>query len=631
MLELRLLGSIELHSPHPRPPDLDAILSQPKRTALLAYLALASSGTVVRRDRLLGVFWPEFSQSRARAALRRSLAFLRKRLGDGVLVGQGEQAVGLAGGDFRCDAVTFQRELRDGRPERALQLYRGPLLDGFFVRDTPEFERWVELERWRLRSEATRAAVDVAESAEGRGDLHGAAGWLRRALEITPADEGALRRLISVLARAGERTEAMRTFDLFARQVDELYDMEPSPETRRLIAAITRGYPTGGTAVRRPLRNAGSQARNLAVEAWTLAERSAADNQAAIRLCQRAIHLDESCPEAYAGLAAAYAHGVQLFGRPRVELMQGGHAARTAVSLDPSIPQTHFALGLTLEMAGRLPEAEDAYRTAVGLDPGSGPITSQLGRALMLAGNFAGSLGWAKQSFQLAPEDPHTSLQIALDLSCLRLDDEGDRWYESTLETWPEFVWAEASWAYFALARGDPGLARRRAQNLIERNAASHLGRFTLGMAASLEGDVREAGQIFESLYRVDPSGRHGALLLSTRSFLAHVKLQEGDRDAADQLLREARAENLQALASGGTFGGIFYDQAVVCALSGEDEQALDWLEASEAAGYRQPDYTLRDPALERLHRYDRFDRIVRAIQKEIGDQREAAQPGMGG
>ena len=36
----------------------------------------------------------------------------------------------------------------------ALELYRGPFLPGFFVADAPEFERWMEEERARLRARA---------------------------------------------------------------------------------------------------------------------------------------------------------------------------------------------------------------------------------------------------------------------------------------------------------------------------------------------------------------------------------------------------------------------------------------------------------------------------------------------
>ncbi len=626
MIEFRVLGPIELHGSTSSRRDLDAILAQPKRTALLAYLALASSGDPQRRDRLVGVFWPEFSQSRARAALRRALSFLRTRLGSGVFVTRGDEVVGLSRDRFRCDALSLQRALREGQRERALALYGGPLLDGFFVRDVPEFERWLESLRWRLQSAATRAAIELAEAAERSGDLSGAADRLRRALEIAPADEGALRRLVSVLARAGERTEAIRAFEDFRRQAAETYDMAPSVETRRLVAAVTAGVSVRRVGPSQPRPGACSAARDLVAEALGLVELSESDNQRAIDLSRRAIYLDESCAEAYASLAAAHAHGVQLFGRPRSELRAAVQAARTAVSLDSSLPEAHFALGLSLEMVGHLAEAEGAYRNAVALEPSSGLGTAQLGRLIMMAGNFAESLRWARQSFRLAPEDPHTSLQIALDLQCLGLHEQGDRWHETTLKSWPEFLWAEASWAYFALAFGDLPEAERRARRMLARNAESFLGRFTSGMTAVLSGDAGQASPLFESLYAADPTSRHGALLLSTRSFLAYLKLEDGDRACADELLRDAELANLGALARGCHYGGIFYDQATIYALKGEDVRALDWLEASKAAGYLQPDYMRRDPLLEPLRRYDRFARLLKALEAEVRDQREAVK-----
>jgi hypothetical protein len=40
---------------------------------------------------------------------------------------------------------------------RALELYQGDLLEGFFVAAAPEYEHWLERERSRLRSQAARA------------------------------------------------------------------------------------------------------------------------------------------------------------------------------------------------------------------------------------------------------------------------------------------------------------------------------------------------------------------------------------------------------------------------------------------------------------------------------------------
>lgn len=627
MIEFGLLGPTWLAGGRSARADLDEILAQPRRTALLAYLLLARPGAGQQREHLLTVFWPEFSPSRGRAALRRALSFLRTRLGRDALITRGREVVELAPERIRCDALLFEKALADGRAEDALELYRGPLLDGFFARGAPDFERWTDVERGRLERAAAGAAVELATAAEEAGDRTVAAAWLRRALEITPSDEQTLGRLMSVLARGGARHEALRVYQSFARHMADTYELEPSAGTRQLVAAIVEGGMERRMFGRRSRGWARRESRDLVAEAWTLAERTRSDNERAVRLFQRAIRLDDSCAEAYAGLAAANSHGVQLFGRSRADIAENVRAARTAVSLDPSFPEGYFALGLALETAGRLAEAEGAYSASVSLDPSSGPTASQLGRVVMYGGNFAEALRWARQSYQLAPEDAHTSLQIGVDLFCLGLDDEADRWCETTLDTWPEFLWAEAAWAYLALANGDLREAQRRVGRMTNHDPDSFLGRFTGGMTALVAGAAADAREIFESLYALDPSSRHTALFLSTRACLAYLKLQEGDRSGADALLREAERENIRALGQGCTFGGIFYDQVAVHALRGDEERALDWLEASNAAGFRQPGYTRRDPLLEPLRRHDRFGRILQAIEADIRDQREAAAP----
>ena len=56
MLRLRLLGSRELERADQT--DASAVFAQPKRFALLAYMACRAD-RFHRRDTLLAVFWPE--------------------------------------------------------------------------------------------------------------------------------------------------------------------------------------------------------------------------------------------------------------------------------------------------------------------------------------------------------------------------------------------------------------------------------------------------------------------------------------------------------------------------------------------------------------------------------------------
>ena len=68
-LTLRVLGTVALAGRD----GAEALLAQPKRAALLIYLAAARPSGHHRRDRLVSMFWPEHSQEHARAALRKAL------------------------------------------------------------------------------------------------------------------------------------------------------------------------------------------------------------------------------------------------------------------------------------------------------------------------------------------------------------------------------------------------------------------------------------------------------------------------------------------------------------------------------------------------------------------------------
>src|SRR3989454_1372064 len=236
MIELRLLGRLSLTSAAGR--DVRALLGQPRRLALLAYLAAATPPGFHRRDSLLALFWPELDQEHARTALRQALRVLRTALGSGVLVNRGDEDVGLDFGLVWSDVAAFERASDAGEWLEATDLYRGPLLEGFFISDAPEFERWLESERARLREAAARAARALIEQCESRGNLTTAAHWARRAGELAPNHEALVRRLISVLDQHGDRASALQAYQAFTRPLAAAHDAEPAAETQALVAAV---------------------------------------------------------------------------------------------------------------------------------------------------------------------------------------------------------------------------------------------------------------------------------------------------------------------------------------------------------------------------------------------------------
>src|SRR6476646_3793676 len=104
-LELCLFGGIALRG---APSGVaDALLTQSKPVALLAYLALSPDGRFQRRDRLVGLLWPDLDQSHARAALRKALHDVRNALGAEFVVSRGDDEIAIAPAALRCDAVQF--------------------------------------------------------------------------------------------------------------------------------------------------------------------------------------------------------------------------------------------------------------------------------------------------------------------------------------------------------------------------------------------------------------------------------------------------------------------------------------------------------------------------------------------
>src|SRR5712691_7251535 len=236
MIELRMLGRLSLTSADGR--DVRSLLGQPRRLALLAYLAAATPQGFHRRDTLLALFWPELDQEHARAALRQALHVVRDALDAGAVTSRGDEEIGLDCDQVSCDVVAFERAVDREQFREALDLYRGDLLEGFFISGAPEFERWLETGRARLREAAARAARNLSERAEARDNLTTAVQLARRAAQLVPSDEAALRRLIAVLDRHGDRAGALQAYEEFAAGVAADYDAEPAAETRALIAAV---------------------------------------------------------------------------------------------------------------------------------------------------------------------------------------------------------------------------------------------------------------------------------------------------------------------------------------------------------------------------------------------------------
>jgi DNA-binding SARP family transcriptional activator/TolB-like protein len=267
MIDLRVFGTLTLRNS--RGEDIQSVLAQPKRAALLAYLAIARPHGFHRRDTLLALLWPEQDEQHARWALNQALRQLRNALGKEVLLSRGDEEVGIAPGHLWCDAAEFAAAVETDDLAKALKLYTGDLLNGFHVSGCGEFERWLEEERSWLRRRATQAASSLAQREEARGELVSAGYWARHASALSPNDEGVARRLIELLGRVGDRAGALQVYGELAQRLREDYEADPAPETSATILAVRERRLATGQAqtprARAPADDIGPNATEAAV------------------------------------------------------------------------------------------------------------------------------------------------------------------------------------------------------------------------------------------------------------------------------------------------------------------------------------------------------------------------------
>ena len=83
IIRLQTLGELGLRGADGQ--ELRSLLVQPKRVALLTYLAIARPRGFHRRDSLLALLWPDQDAFHARAALRQVIHSLRCSVGEALL------------------------------------------------------------------------------------------------------------------------------------------------------------------------------------------------------------------------------------------------------------------------------------------------------------------------------------------------------------------------------------------------------------------------------------------------------------------------------------------------------------------------------------------------------------------
>jgi DNA-binding SARP family transcriptional activator len=236
MLQLTTLGGLTLGL---EDGPVTGAMTQRHRLALLALLAVARQRGL-SRDKIMACLWPESDATRARHALNQLLYAQRKLLAGHELF-LGGKTLRLNPAVIRTDVGEFEDALDRGALEEAVGLYGGPFLDGFFLKDAPEFERWMEGQRPRLARRLSAAHVALANAAAARGDQAGSAEWWRRAAEVDPLDSQIALDVVQALAAAGNPGGALHHARQHSERLRDELGLAPDPRLIQLVERLRAG------------------------------------------------------------------------------------------------------------------------------------------------------------------------------------------------------------------------------------------------------------------------------------------------------------------------------------------------------------------------------------------------------
>lgn len=259
---LRTFGTLSLAGPTD-----DTLLGkhrhQHRRLALLAVLAV--TGEEGRsRDQLHALFWPDATQARARHSLEQLLYAIRSSIDEDVF--EHADPVRLNSEVIGSDVADFIDALEKDDLERAVGIYRGEFLDGFYLNDAPEFEHWLDGARTRIGRRFSEALEQLAGQAVARQNHDAAVSWHRRLAETDPVSATYATGLIRALMSAGDHAAALRYAEQYGVIVARELGTSAGPAVASLVAearATTQSASVAAEGIQLPSKAAIQSPRSV--------------------------------------------------------------------------------------------------------------------------------------------------------------------------------------------------------------------------------------------------------------------------------------------------------------------------------------------------------------------------------
>ena len=200
-LEAQFLGT-----PVIRKDGEEVFFSYNKVNALVYYILVR--GTVMR-DELSGILWADKPDVVARKNLRNAIYEAKKILGADTFISPRKAIIKVNPDvDFEVDSKIFEAD-----PMANLELYRGDFLQGFFIKDSVEYEDWYLGERNRLKGIYMDTIGRCVREAAAQKDYGTIERYGKLLISYNPYDESLYAIMLRAYCDQGKMQQCMELYE----------------------------------------------------------------------------------------------------------------------------------------------------------------------------------------------------------------------------------------------------------------------------------------------------------------------------------------------------------------------------------------------------------------------------------
>jgi len=255
-LRISLFGRVQVFQ---EKPNREVRMSK-KLQELLVYLLLKRQHCYQPREVLIRLFWEDYEINRARNCLNTALWRLRRALSpaedmDSCLETTSDGVCFKWNNSYWLDIAIFDTEVSMALKhpiqqltaeqaqtlETALALYQGDILEGCY-------EDWIVSERRHLRQLYISGLIHLMNYSKHRQDYKRSLACGCKLLQLEPLREDIHRQVMELYLANGQKTLALRQYQVCCQTLAQEIEAEPMPETialyRRIVSMTTPAVPS---------------------------------------------------------------------------------------------------------------------------------------------------------------------------------------------------------------------------------------------------------------------------------------------------------------------------------------------------------------------------------------------------